>query len=148
MTGLSRQAFSLLHDLLFLGQQPQRTARPQLMPSTAQLGLFLFYIASTMGHKYLCMLFGITPSTCSEITNKMLKLVVRKLKRHQLAIVKFPNAEKMENFASIINQWEPQVADYLQRTYNVLYYNTFIVRVLFYIIVIILLFIEQIVYYI
>jgi hypothetical protein len=82
MTGLSRQAFSLLHDLLFLGQQPHRTGRPQLIPSTAQLGLFLFYIASTMGYKHLSMLFGINPSTCSEIINKLLKLVVRKLKRH------------------------------------------------------------------
>jgi hypothetical protein len=105
MTGLSRQAFSLLHDLLF------SSGRPQLMPSTAQLGLFLFFIASTMGHKHLCMIFGITPSTCSEIINKMLKLVVHKLKRHWLAMVKFPNVEKMENFASLINQRKPQVDD-------------------------------------
>jgi hypothetical protein len=57
------------------------------------------------------MIFGITPSTCSEIINKMLKLVVHKLKRHWLAMVKFPNVEKMENFASLINQRKPQVDD-------------------------------------
>jgi len=72
MTGLSRQAFSLLHEVLFLGQQPQRTGRPQLMPSTAQLGLFLFYIGSTMGIKHLCLMFGITPTIFSIIINKML----------------------------------------------------------------------------
>jgi hypothetical protein len=72
MTGLSRQAFSLLHEVLFLGQQPQRTGRPQLMPSTAQLGLFLFYIGSTMGIKHLCLIFGITPTIFSIIINKML----------------------------------------------------------------------------
>ena len=69
MTGMSRQAFSLLHDILFLGEQSQRTGRPPLMQSTGQLGLFLFFIGSTMGYKHLCMLFGITPSVCSRIIN-------------------------------------------------------------------------------
>jgi len=30
MTGLSRQAFSLLHDVLFLGQKPQGQAKANL----------------------------------------------------------------------------------------------------------------------
>ncbi len=44
MTGLTRHAFSLLHNVLFVGQQRQRRGRgrPQLMESTAQLGLFLY----------------------------------------------------------------------------------------------------------
>jgi hypothetical protein len=37
--------------------------------------------------------------------------VVGKLKRHPLAVVKFPNAEKMENFARLINQREPEFDD-------------------------------------
>jgi hypothetical protein len=37
MSGVSRQAFTLLHDVLFLGEQPQRTGQPLLMQSTAQL---------------------------------------------------------------------------------------------------------------
>jgi len=87
VTGLSRQRFYFLHDLLFLGHQPQRSGwgRPQLMHSSAQLGLFLFNIGSTMRIKHLCLIFGITPSTCSEILNKMLVLVVHKLIRHLLA---------------------------------------------------------------
>jgi hypothetical protein len=111
MTGLTRHAFSLLHDVLFVGQQPQRMGRPRLMESTSQLGLFLFYLGSTMGMKHLCMIFGITPSTCSEVIDKMLHLVVRKLKRHPMAAVKFPDAEKMEYFARLINQREPEVDD-------------------------------------
>ena len=111
MTGLTRHAFSLLHDVLFVGQQPQRMGRHRLMESTAQLGLFLFYLGSTMGMKHLCMIFGITPSTCSEVIDKMLHLVVRKLKRHPMAAVKFPDAEKMEYFARLINQREPEVDD-------------------------------------
>jgi len=108
MTGLTRHAISLLHDVLFVGQQPQRTGRPRLMESTAQLGLFLFYLGSTMGMKHLCMIFGITPSTCSEVINKMLPLVVRKLKRHPMAAVQFLDAEKMEYFARLIHQREPE----------------------------------------
>lgn len=55
MAGLTRHAFSLLHNVLFVGQQPQRRGRgrPQLMESTAQLGLFLLYLGSTMGMKLL-----------------------------------------------------------------------------------------------
>jgi hypothetical protein len=61
MTGMTRHAFTLLHDVLFFGKQPQRTGRPQLMNPTAQLGLFLFFIGSTMGYKHLCLIFGCTP---------------------------------------------------------------------------------------
>jgi hypothetical protein len=111
MTGMSRQAFSLLHDILFLGEQSQRTGRPPLMQSTGQLGLFLFFIGSTMGYKHLCMLFGITPSVCSRIINRMLMLVVQKLKRHPLAEVRFPNAERMAYYAQLIHQREPEVVD-------------------------------------
>ncbi len=64
-----------------------------------------------MGMKHLCMIFGITPSTCSEIFNKLLTKVVHKLIRHPLARVQFPNTEKMEYFARLIHQCEPEVDD-------------------------------------
>jgi hypothetical protein len=64
-----------------------------------------------MGIKHLCMIFGITPSTCSDIINKMLSRVVCKLIRHPLARVQFPDAEKMEYFARLIHQHEPEVDD-------------------------------------
>jgi len=59
----------------------------------------------------MCMIFGITPFTCSEVINKMLLLVVCKLKRHPMAAVKFPDAAKMEYFARLIHQCEPEVDD-------------------------------------
>jgi hypothetical protein len=62
-----------------------------------------------MGNKHLCLIFGITPSTCIDILNKMLLLVVHKLKRHPVVEVKFPDAEKMERFAHQINEHEPIV---------------------------------------
>jgi hypothetical protein len=104
MTGMTRHAFQLLHDVLFLGQQPQETRRPQLIDKPAQLGLFLFFIGSTMGYKHLCMIFGCTPTVCSRVIISMLKLAVKKLKRHPLARVKFPNEEKMAEYAQLIHQ--------------------------------------------
>jgi hypothetical protein len=86
-------------------------ARPQLMPPTAQLSLYLIYIGSTMGIKHLCLIFGITPTVCSRVINQMMLLVVQRLNRHPLAMVKFPDAEKMKNFAQQINSHEPKVDD-------------------------------------
>ena len=111
MTGLSREAFTLLHDVLFANEQPQRLGRPQMMTSTAQLGLYLFFIGSTMGIKHLCLIFGITPTVCSKVINKMLKLVVQKLRRHPLARVQFPTPDKMAEFARMIHSHEPEVDD-------------------------------------
>jgi hypothetical protein len=111
MTGMSRQAFTQLFDVLFLGQQPQRTGRPQLMHPTKQLGVYMFYMDSTMGYKHLCLIFGITPTVCSKLINQMLMLVVQKLKRHPLAQVHFPDAEQMEYYVQLIHQHEPAVDD-------------------------------------
>jgi hypothetical protein len=90
MTGLSRQAFLLLFDVLFPdNQQPKKAGKPPLMDPTAQLGLYLFFIGSTMGIKHLCLIFGVTPSVCSRTIHAMLLLVVQKLFRHPLAMVSF-----------------------------------------------------------
>jgi septum formation inhibitor-activating ATPase MinD len=62
---------------------------------TVHLGLYLFYIDSTMGIKNLCLIFGITPTVYSRVINQMLSLVVQKLNRHPLASVKFPDVEQM-----------------------------------------------------
>jgi hypothetical protein len=101
MTGMTRQAFTLLNDVLLLGQQPQSTGqgRHQPMDPTAQSGLFLFFI---WVHKHLCLIFGATPAVCSRFINQILKLVVKKLRRHPLARVLFPNAEQMEYYTQ---QW-------------------------------------------
>ncbi len=38
-----------------------------------------------MSNRHLCMLFGITPSFCGRIINKMLSKVVSKLRNHPFA---------------------------------------------------------------
>ena len=105
MTGLTRAAFHELYLTLFVdnNQQPiLRRGRPELLDCAAQLGLYLFFIGSTMGIKHLCLIFGVVPSCCSDVINKMLWLVVKKLRNHPLAKVRFPNAEKVASFALLI----------------------------------------------
>ncbi len=105
MTGLSRAAFHEILLTLFVdnNQQPiLHRDRPELLDYAAQLGLYLFFIRSTMGIKHLCLIFGVVPSCCSDVVNKMLWLVVKKLKNYPLAKVRLPNAEKMASFALLI----------------------------------------------
>ncbi len=60
MTGLTREAFDMLHDIL---KPPGHPSLPKLkgrkwsLTSEGHLRLFLFYICSTMNYKYLCLLF-------------------------------------------------------------------------------------------
>jgi hypothetical protein len=113
LTRLSRQAFSLLFNVLFIddNQQPNKAGRPLLMDPIAQLGLYLFFIGSTMGIKHLCLISGVTPLVCSQTISEMLSLVVHKLKTHPFARVTFPNADKMASFPRQINLCEPDADD-------------------------------------
>ena len=114
MTSLTRPTFAMLLDYLFdlediVGHCRRR--RPRLLGPEGCLGLLLFYLGSTMNYKHLCMLFGITPSVCSRVINMMLKKVVRGLRSHPTAQVKFPDAVKMREFADMIQEREPLVSD-------------------------------------
>ncbi len=113
MTGFSRAAFQDLCLVLFIenNQQPiLHRGKPELLDCAAQLGLYLFFIGSTIGIKHLCLIFGVVPSCCSDVISKMLQLVVKELiMNHPLAKVRFPNVEKMASLASLIQAWEPSV---------------------------------------
>jgi hypothetical protein len=114
MMGLTRVAFCELSFTLFVDNNQQHIlhrGRPELLDHAAQLGLYLIFIGSTMGIKHLCLIFGVVLFCCSDVINKMLQLVVKKLKNHSLAKVRFSNAEKMASFASLIQAREPSVDD-------------------------------------
>jgi hypothetical protein len=64
-----------------------------------------------MTYKHLCLIFSITPTVCSRSVNWMLKKVVRLLRGHPFARVKFPNREKMREFANMVRMREPMVDD-------------------------------------
>jgi ribosomal protein S27E len=81
------------------------------MSPHAELGLFLFYIGSTMQIKHLCLIFGITPTRCSAVIHHLLRAIPSKLRLHAFAKVVFPNNEKMAEFAAMIEQREPLAHD-------------------------------------
>ena len=112
LTGLTQEAFIQLHDLLKPPGHPDlppRKGRRWSLPSHAHLGLMLFYLGSTMPYKHLCLIFGITPSVCSRILCNMLRLMVRCLREHPSAGIKFPSPEKMQQFAMMVNRREPSI---------------------------------------
>ena len=114
MTGLSREAFRALleytFDLDYLSRY-RRRGRPPSLPPEGMLGLFLFYLGSTMHIKHLCLIFGVTPTVCCRVINMMLKRVVRDLRSHPMARVQFPDEGKMRVFADQVQLREPSVDD-------------------------------------
>ena len=62
-----------------------------------------------MNHKYLCLIFVVTPDACSCILRNKLKLLVRRSCFHPAARIQFPSAEKMQLFASMICNCKPTV---------------------------------------
>jgi hypothetical protein len=64
-----------------------------------------------MNHKHLCMIFGIVPGVCSKVIRAMLRLAVDRLSDNPIAEVRFPNAEKMRQFAEMVQSREPLVDD-------------------------------------
>ena len=69
LTGVSREVFRMLLNILYphgsVDSAGRRRGRPRSLLPHAELGLFLFYIGSTMSIKHLCLIFGSVPSVCS-----------------------------------------------------------------------------------
>ena len=114
MTGLDRRSFQLLLDIIIPAGHKirrRRKGRKWSLPPDGMLGLVLFFIGSGMNSKHICMLFGITPTVYSRIMKMMLPMIVRKLRFHHISRVKFPNEEKMQQFALMVQNREPSVDD-------------------------------------
>jgi hypothetical protein len=75
------------------------------------LGLLLCYLGSQMTIKWLCLIFGITPTPCSRILKKILRMTVKRLRFHPLARIKFPDDPKMQQFAEMISIREPMISN-------------------------------------
>ena len=70
VTGLTREAFdSLVMIVIPPGHslRRRRRGRPWSLPPDGMLGLLLCYLGSQMTMKWLCLIFGITPSPCCRI---------------------------------------------------------------------------------
>ena len=69
LTGFSRAAFHLLYEYMYRDNELPRTGRPRLLNTEDELGIILFYLGSSMTISHLCLIFGCTPSRCSDIIN-------------------------------------------------------------------------------
>jgi hypothetical protein len=116
MTGLTRECFYLLladlFDLEVIARLCGRwSGRPQSLGPEGYLGLLLFYFGSTMSYKHLCLIFGIMPLVCSHVICDMLRLVICRLSNHPIAQVGFPDPQKMQQFAEMVQLWAPIMSD-------------------------------------
>lgn len=98
MTGMTRPALFQLQSVVFKPRGNRR--RPPDISESTQLGLYLMYIGSKMSAKHLCLIFGIVPTTCSRVINRMLIVVVASLRKNILASVQWPTAAKWRNSVS------------------------------------------------
>ena len=95
ITGFTKEAFYGLEAAVFPeGQVPSR-GRPPMLDNKGRLGLVLLFLGSRMETKFLCLLFGVVPTTANMNINAMLRLVVKKLKRNSAAKVSFPKTQGM-----------------------------------------------------
>ncbi len=113
VTGLNRRAFWLLLEHVFDLEEfiRRRCKRRHLLGPDGYLGLLLCYLGSTMNTKHLCLIFGITPSICRRTINWMLRKIVRSLRNHPFAGVKFLDGDKMREYAAMVQTREPLVDD-------------------------------------
>lgn len=115
VTGFDRVSFMRLEQLLFpLDDENiirKGPGRPLSFDKCGQLGLYLLFLNSTMKTKHLCLIFGIVPSSASVYINKMMKLVAKKLSGNSAAKIKFPDQQKMAEYAAMVAVREPAVTN-------------------------------------
>ena len=110
LTGFSRDSFHELRNVIFVAERNDRqVGRRRSLDTAGKLGLYLVYVGSQMRTKHLCLLFGVVPTTANETILKVMSLICKKLRRHPAAAVEFPDEEKMEYFASMVQSREPLI---------------------------------------
>ena len=88
VTGLTQEAFDRLLFVVIPCGHPlcrQRKGRPWSLPPDGMLGLMLCYLGSQMTIKWLCLIFGITPSPCSRMLKNELWNAILAKKRKKTA---------------------------------------------------------------
>ena len=112
VTGLMREAFdSMVYIVIPPGHtmRRRRRGRPCSLLPDGMLGLILCFLGSQMTIKWLCLIFGITSTPCSHILKKNRHMTVKRLHFHPLARLKFPDEQKMKQFAEMISIREPTI---------------------------------------
>ena len=109
MTGFTRIAFGRLKEIVFPPRNVVRYGRPRSLDDNGELGLYLLFLGSQMKTKHLCLIFGTVPTTTEVTINRVMRMVCRSLKRHQISEIKFPDEDRMGHFARMVESREPMV---------------------------------------
>jgi hypothetical protein len=109
VTGFTRRSFMDLETLLFVGISGRKRGRPPSLDERGQLGLYLFYVGSSMGLKHLCLIFGTTPSATSRFILKVMKLASGKIMRNDTrSRVRYPKTDdEFQEMTALVNRREP-----------------------------------------
>jgi hypothetical protein len=96
LTGITKRCFQDLLHILFPQHDQvllavKKRGRPSNVCPATKLGVLLIFMSSMMAQKYLCLIFGLTPSAISRLIVEMLVLVINKLQSHPDALVKWPS---------------------------------------------------------
>ena len=85
VTSMSKVCFNNLLRILFPPEDVQllgrKRGRPPSLDNAGKLGLYLFYIGSTMKRKHLCLIFGVIPTTVTNTLSEMIPLIESKLSK-------------------------------------------------------------------
>jgi hypothetical protein len=111
VTGFTRFAFDSL-SVAVNGDLPynfSNVGRPKLLSPEDELGLTLLFLNSRAELKYLSLIFGVIPSTVSKTIGKTIKKIILGLRTNEMAAIQFPNANKMQQLAALVEAREPRV---------------------------------------
>ena len=109
VVGFTRGAFWEVVTVIFPPNDLRRSrvGRPSNLDPGDCVGILLMFLNSKMYYKHLCMIFGVVPTTISEVINKVLMKATKKLSKHPAARVKFPDEQEMEMYAEMVRSREP-----------------------------------------
>jgi hypothetical protein len=114
LTGFSFQGFRDLVLLVATEDERlriRRRGRPRLLDIHSQVGLYLFYVGSTMKAKHLALIFGVLPNTVTATIKKMARRLVLALQHQQAAKIKFPTVEEIQDLCEMVRHREPMIDD-------------------------------------
>ena len=98
MTGFNLEGFrELVRSVATeaeLNPGPRGPGRPKLLNIEDEVGLYLYYVNSTMKSKHLSQLFGVLPGSVSTTIRQMMTRVINALKNHDDAKIRFPATRK------------------------------------------------------
>jgi hypothetical protein len=102
---LTRESILKLHNKFkfnFIKHNPTKGGRPRKLSSLGSLLCLLQYYSDSLGNKSLCQLYGLPPSTLSELLQRGEKALLDTLSQMKEASIKWPNLEQQRHWGELV----------------------------------------------